>query len=151
LFNIEMLRFSDGNGGTVDYRVDQLFNIPATGAPVISDTTPTEGQLLTVDTSGIADENGLGAGEFAFQWQVSTDNGVSWTDIAGATAAAFAPTDGVGGQVGSNLRVSVTFTDGGCNTETLFSAPTGIVGDNWTGTTGEDVFLGTQGDDIVSG
>lgn len=154
LFNIEVLRFSDGNGGTVDYQVDQLFNIPATGAPVISDLTPTEGQPLTVDTTGIADENGLGAGDFTFQWQVSSDNGTTWNDIDGATDATFTPVDsvaGLDGQVGASLRVSVTFTDGKGNVETLLSSPTGTVGDSWTGTAGADLFVGTQGDDIANG
>src|SRR5690606_173261 len=80
LFNIEVLRFSDGNGGTVDVPVEQLFNVAATGAPVISDTTPTEGQTLTVDNSGIDDANGMGD-DFSHQWQLSTDNGATWTDI----------------------------------------------------------------------
>lgn len=154
LFNIEVLRFSDGNGGTVDYQVAQLFNMPATGAPVISDLTPTDGQRLTVNTSSIADENGLGAAGFTYQWQMSSDNGVTWNDINGATGPAFTPTGGVtgpAGQVGSNLRVSVSFTDGKGNVETLFSTPTGIVGDNWTGTNGADVFVGTAGDDIATG
>src|SRR5690606_7627931 len=122
-----------------------LFNIPATGVPLISDTTPTEGQLLSVDTSGIADGNGLGAGGFSYQWQVSSDNGVSWNDIGGANASTFTPTDGMGGVnglPGAGLRVSVTFTDGRGNIETLFSAPTSSVGDNWNGTTGQDVFVG---------
>lgn len=154
LFNIEKLRFSDGNGGTVDYWVDQLFNIAATGAPVISDTTPTEGQTLTVDTSGIADENGLGTGGFTYQWQVSSDNGASWSDIDGATDSTFTPSDsvgGVGGQVGASLRVSVTFTDGQGHIETLNSAPTGLVGDDWRGTAGDDEFLGGPGDDVANG
>lgn len=151
LFNIEVLRFSDGNGGTVDYQVDQLFNIPATGAPVISDATPTEGQPLTVDTTGIVDENGLGTGGFDYQWQVSTDGGATWSDIVGAIDATFTPADGVAGQVGASLRVSATFTDGKGNIETLFSSSTGIVGDNWTGTSAADLFVGTQGDDIANG
>lgn len=154
LFNIERLRFSDGNGGTVEYGIDELFNVPATGAPIVSDSTPTEGQLLTVDTSGIADQNGMGNGDFAYQWQVSTDNGTTWADIVGATDASFAPSDttgGVAGQVGASLRVSVTFTDGRGNIETLFSDPTGVVGDQWSGTNVQDLFIGTPGDDIALG
>ena len=154
LFNIEKLRFSDGNGGTVEYWVDELFNMPATGAPVISDTTPTEGQTLGVDTSGIADPNGMGAGGFAYQWQVSRDNGATWVNINGATGSTFVPRDtvgGVAGQVGASLRVSVTFTDARGNVETLFSDATGVVGDLWNGTNGSDLFLGTPGDDIANG
>ncbi|HUH88514.1 MAG TPA: peroxidase family protein [Pusillimonas sp.] len=154
LFNIEMLRFSDGNGGTVDYRVDQLFNIAATGAPIISDTTPTEGRPLTVDTSNIADENGMGNGVFTYQWQVSSDGGTTWADINGATAATFVPTGnmgGVNGNPGVQLRVSVSFTDGRGNVETLLSEPTSGVGDHWVGTNGANIFIGGAGDEIADG
>lgn len=154
LFNIEKLRFSDGNGGTVEYFVDQLFNVPATGAPVISDSAPTEGQPLTVDTSGIGDENGLGSGDFAYQWQASGDDGTTWVDIDGATGATFTPVDAsndTSGQVGARLRVSVTFTDGMGNVETLVSEATSIVGDHWTGGAADELFAGGPGDDIAEG
>jgi Ca2+-binding RTX toxin-like protein len=150
LFNIEVLRFSDGNGGTVDYEIDDLIASPAVGMPVISDMTPTEGWPLTVDTSSIQDENGLGA--FAYQWQSSSDNGDTWVDIAGAVFPAFTPTDSPSGQVGSLLRVSVSFIDGDGNPETLLSEPTAVVGDYWTGTFGvPNTFIGTEGADIANG
>ena len=79
LRNIERLRFSDIEIGV---------NVPPTGAPVISDLTPTEGFALTANTASIADGNGLGA--FSYQWQ-SSSNGTTWTNIAGATAASFTP------------------------------------------------------------
>ena len=63
-------------------------NDTPTGTPTISDTTPAEDQLLTASTAGIADADGLGP--FSFQWQSSLD-GISWSPIAGATAATFAP------------------------------------------------------------
>ncbi|MBP6019522.1 MAG: hypothetical protein KA735_08520 [Burkholderiaceae bacterium] len=158
LFNIEQLRFWDGDsenpGGFVDYLVDELFNQPATGAPTINDLTPTEGQALTASTTGIADPDGLVNGVFGYQWQVSHDNGTTWTDIVGATNRSFTPTDGVrgvSGQVGGTLRVSVTFTDDKGGVETLASSATGVVGDLWTGTSGADFFIGTEGDDIANG
>lgn len=158
LFNIEKLRFSDGNGGTVDYLVSQLINEPATGAPVISDMTPTEGQVLTVDTSGIADANGIASG-FSYQWQVSENGGTSWSNtfdnLQGTSDATFEPNEGIlgfGSQVGDILRVAVTFTDGGGNTETVYSASTGVVGDDWNrGLLTGDTFNGTAGDDIADG
>ncbi|KQW80824.1 peroxidase family protein [Brevundimonas sp. Root1279] len=153
LFNIERLRFSDGNGGTVEYDVDQLVNAPATGLPVINDQTPTEGQTLTVNTAGIQDGNGLGA--FSYQWQVSTNGGTTWTDIGGATAASFTPNDGIlgfGGQVGGTLRVEVSFTDARGNAEVVYSVPTGVVGDNWDAIAFlANTFNGTAGDDIADG
>jgi Ca2+-binding RTX toxin-like protein len=153
LFNIERLRFSDGNGGTVEFDIDNLINRPATGVPVISDLTPTEGQQLTVDVSGIQDGNGLGA--FAYQWQ-SSANGTTWTNIAGATGAAFTPQDlagtAFGAQAGLQLRVVVSFTDGGGNAESVTTAATRPVGVNWDGNAASDNTLnGTAGDDIGDG
>ena len=84
LKNIEHLRFADQTlviGGP---------NARPTGAAIISDLTPTEGLQLTLDTSTIADVNGLGT--FSYRWQSSL-NGTTWADIAGATAATFTPDD----------------------------------------------------------
>lgn len=147
LRNIEKLRFADG---------EIFLNRPATGAPVISDLTPTEGQQLTVATASIADSDGLGA--FAYQWQLSNNGGTTWTDIApalGGTNPNFTPNEGLlglGSQVGGILRVRVSFTDGGGNAETLFSAPTGVVGDDWNAIPFlQNNFVGTAGDDIADG
>ncbi len=60
-------------------------NDAPTGALLISDTTPDQGQVLTALTGGIADPDGLGT--FSFQWQQGV--GTSFTDINGATAATF--------------------------------------------------------------
>jgi Ca2+-binding RTX toxin-like protein len=152
LWNVETLRFSDGNGGTVDFAVSQLFNEIPTGAPVVSDQTPTEGQPLSVATGSIQDGNGLGA--FSYQWQVSTNNGTTWTDIGGATGPTFTPIEGIlgSGQVGDILRVRVAFTDGAGNAEAVFSAPTGVVGDNWNAIPIIlNTFNGTAGDDVANG
>ncbi|MBJ6125028.1 peroxidase family protein [Microvirga splendida] len=155
LWNIEKLRFSDGNGGTVEYDINQLINVPAAGAPVISDLTPTEGQTLTVDTSGIQDENGIPANTvFTYQWQVMGIN--DWENIAGATNATFTPVDAAGTafgpQAGRQLRVVVSFTDTFGNQETVVSAATGPVGVNWTGNAAtNNTFNGTSGDDIANG
>lgn len=156
LFNIEQLRFADGT-----FTIDQLLpppNSPATGLPIISDTTPTEGQTLTVDTSSIADADGLGT--LSYQWQVSADGGASWQNISalvGGNSASFTPNDGIlglGGQVGDTLRVQVSFTDARGNVEVLVSHSTSVVGDVWNATPflGIDTtFNGTEGDDIANG
>lgn len=151
VFNIEILRFADQDVA--------LNNEPATGAPVISDTTPTEGETLTVNVSSIADANGLGA--FQYQWQNSSDGGQTWTNIAGATAAAFTPGQA---QVNGLLRVAVSFIDGGNTEEILVSEPTSVVGDLNTddflggifgvtlnGTAGEDILNGLGGNDTLIG
>ncbi|MCK1404900.1 peroxidase family protein [Bradyrhizobium sp. 76] len=151
LIGIHKLQFADG---TVD--VDQLVNIPATGAPVISDATPTEGQQLTLDISSIQDGNGFNPAALHYQWQ-SSPNGTAWNDIAGATNAAFTPQDvsilgfnGLDAQAGLQLRVVATFTDAGGHPETVISNPTGPVGANWSSPI-QATFNGTAGNDIANG
>ncbi len=143
---VETLRFADQ-----DFL---LVNTPATGTVTISDTTPTEGQQLTL-TASIADVNGLGA--FSYQWQRSTNGGSTWTNIAGATGASYTPVDNAFGvdDIGNLLRVQVSFTDGFGYAETVTSAATGVVGDaqqaiafiNQTlnGTAGADILNGQSG------
>jgi Ca2+-binding RTX toxin-like protein len=144
LRNIERMRFADQEISA---------NTPATGQPVISDTTPTEGQALSVNTAGIADANGLGA--FSYQWQSSAD-GTTWTNIGGATGATFTPDDNLltlfGDQAGLQLRVVVNFTDGSGTAESVTSAATAPVGVNWDGVPFiNNTLNGTAGDDIGDG
>ncbi|MEX1233987.1 MAG: peroxidase family protein [Roseovarius sp.] len=143
LHNIEVLRFADG-----DLVLGQQ---PATGAPVIDDQTPTEGQVLTVDLSGISDPNGI-EGPISVQWQ--SFDGTDWVNILGATGTSFTPDDGflgIGNEVGQPLRVVASFTDGLGETETVISDPTTPVGDAWSGGIGNQTFNGTEGDDIAIG
>ncbi|MFG1298724.1 peroxidase family protein [Xanthobacter sp. V3C-3] len=148
LTNMELLQFADQTVETSTFFPDP--NSPATGTPLVSDVTPTEGQALTVNVAAIADANGLGP--FTYQWQVSTNNGGTWTNIAaaqGGTAASFTPAQA---QVGALLRVNVSFTDGDGYQEVRSSAPTGVVGDVMTGVNGQDSTLtGTAGEDIITG
>ncbi|AJA08571.1 hemolysin-type calcium-binding region [Sphingopyxis fribergensis] len=143
LRNIERMRFSD-----IEIGVNQ----PVTGQAVISDLTPTEGQLLTVNTATIADGNGLGT--FGYQWQQSA-NGVAWANIAGATNATFTPNNPggttFGAQAGLQLRVVVSFTDGGGTAEQVISAATGPTGVDWDGNGNNNTLAGTAGDDIGDG
>jgi Ca2+-binding RTX toxin-like protein len=146
LLNIETLRVSDGAGGTTDINLGALLNRPATGAPTISDTSPTEGAPLTASTAGVADADGI-ASAFTFQWQ-TLFAGV-WSDIAGATAAGFTPTQA---QVGQSLRVVIGFTDIFGTAEILVSEPTIVVGDLFVGVgTTPDIFVGTDGADRALG
>jgi Ca2+-binding RTX toxin-like protein len=107
--------------------------IPATGAPVISDNTPTENQVLTADPSNIFDANGFGPDPMQYQWQTSTDGGLTWTDVTGATTASYQPGQA---QVGLLLRVEVSFVDGFGTTEILYSAATAAVVDSNVAPTG---------------
>jgi len=151
LVGIQKIQFADG---TVD--IANLVEIPATGAPVISDPTPTEGQQLTLDITSIQDANGFNPAALHYQWQASA-NGTAWNDIAGATNATFTPQDisilgfnGLDAQAGLHLRVVATFTDAGGHQETVISNSTGPVGANWSSPI-QATFNGTAGDDIANG
>ena len=85
-------------------------NDAPTGAPTISDTTPTEGRALLADPATIIDPDGTTTSVFGFQWQQSADGGATWGNIAGATTALFVPAQA---QVGLILRVVVSFVDDG--------------------------------------
>ena len=93
-------------------------NTPATGAPSISGTAQV-GETLTVDTSGIADADGLSDASFSYQWLSSRD-----TEIQGATGSTYTL---VGADEGKIIKVRVSFTDDAGNQETLTSAATGAV------------------------
>ena len=89
-------------------------NLPATGAPTISGTAQV-GETLTVDTSGIADEDGLDNAAFAYQWLADD------ADTSGATGSTYTLTDG---DEGKTIKVQVSFTDDAGNEEELTSGAT---------------------------
>ena len=137
--NFEVLRFADR-----DVAIGP--NRRAIGTPLVTDTTPTEGSALNVNTAGITDADGLGA--FSFQWQTSTNGGATWADIAGATTAAFTPLQQ---QVNTQLRVAVRFTDDQGFAEEVFATATDVVGDQITTGAGNDTINGTAGADSING
>ena len=89
-------------------------NTPAEGEPRI-DGIPELGQTLSVDTTAIADVDGLEEVVFQYQWLAED------ADIASATDATYTV---VSEDVGKAISVRVSFTDDGGNEETLTSAPT---------------------------
>ena len=115
------------------------------GTVLISDTTPTEGSVLTA-TNAFTDPDGIAPGAITTQWQAET--GGIFTNIAGATGLTFTPTQA---QVGLQLRVVSTYTDNGGTLERVVSAPTGGVGDLITGTAAANTLTGTPFDDNISG
>ena len=96
-------------------------NSQATGAPTIGGT-PQVGQTLTVDTSAIADEDGLTSVSYSYQW-VSND-GTTDTDIAGQTNSTYTL---VAADAGKSIKVRVSFAADADREETLSSAATGVV------------------------
>ncbi|MDX6534494.1 MAG: hypothetical protein QOF68_2238 [Gaiellales bacterium] len=116
LRNIEMLQFADT---TVDL-VAFLTNASPVGTVNISDTTPTEGQLLTA-TQAFTDGDGINLATLTFSWQAETAPGV-WTNVG--SGAVFTP---VQAQVGRALRAIAGYTDSEGRPETVTSAPTAAV------------------------
>ena len=141
IINIEQLQFADG--------FVSIVNDPATGAPAISDTTPTEGSQLTATVGTLADANGFNAAGVTWQWQVETGVGTGvFTNIAGATNANFTPGQA---QVNRQVRVVASFLDNGGFAESVASAATIVVGDLVTGLATAEIITGTEGQDNLSG
>jgi len=103
-----------------------------TGQLLISDMTPTEGQVLTAtvaftDPNGMTDAFEESLMEYIWQWADSPDAAEEeWTEIVrSATDRTFTPGPG---HVGKYLRVVVEYTDDLANEHSVASAPTAIVG-----------------------
>ena len=92
-------------------------NSPATGQPTISGTVQV-GETLTVDTTDIADADGLTDATFAYQWLTDDVN------VEGAANPTYTLADG---DEGKAIKVRVSFTDDADNQETLTSAATAAV------------------------
>ena len=88
-------------------------NSPPTGQPVIRGTAAV-GEILSVDTSGIADADGLGNPAFNYQWLADD------AEVSEATGATYTLTSA---DRGKTLKVRVSFTDDAGNAETLTSPP----------------------------
>ena len=92
-------------------------NRAATGVPVITGS-PTVGQTLMVDTTGIDDPNGLEDVTFSYQWLADD------ASISGATRSRYTLTDS---EEGKAIKVRVSFTDDEENQESLTSVATAAV------------------------
>ena len=119
-------------------------NSPASGAPAIGGTAQV-GETLTVDTSGIADEDGLDDSTFTHQW-VREDS-----VMVASAARSYTPTDGDRGKA---IKVRVSFTDDAGNRETRTSSQTAAVEarDN-SPATGAPTIIGTAqvGETLTAG
>ncbi len=115
LRNVELLAFAD-------VTLPAPSNVPASGAVIISDVTPTEDQLL-VATSLITDPDGVNAATFQITWEAETRPGL-W--VAVGSGATFTPQDAA---VGLPLRAVATFLDNATipNAERVVSDPTAPV------------------------
>ncbi|MCA9217763.1 MAG: hypothetical protein KDB27_32060, partial [Planctomycetales bacterium] len=125
LATVSVLLHDDGGtaSGGSDTSAPQLFTIsisPVNDAPVglpVIVGAAQQGQILTADTSGISDADGLGP--FAFQWLRDA------VEISGATAGTYSLSSA---DVGSQISVQVSYTDGHGTAEgPLTSLPTAPV------------------------
>ena len=91
-------------------------NTGATGSPTISGT-PQVGQTLTLDTSEIADADGLTHASYTYLYQWIRNN----AEIAGQTDSAYTL---VSADQGQTIKVKVSFTDDANNAESRTSAAT---------------------------
>ena len=100
-------------------------NTAATGTPSISGTAQV-GQTLTAGIGDIADAEDLPSTVFpagyTFQW-VRVDSSNNETDV-GTDSSTYSPTSS---DVGSTIKVEVSFTDGASNAETVTSDATAVV------------------------
>lgn len=91
-------------------------NTPPVGTPTISGT-PQVGQVLTADTSGISDADGLDDAQYSYDWFADeTDT------LVGGSAYTVRSCD-----VGKVIKVRVEFEDDGKHYESLTSEPTAPV------------------------
>ena len=101
--------------------VAPLPNRAPTGAPTISGT-PQVGRTLMVDTSEIADADGMETAVFRYQWLAATD---SFTlEFQGENSPTYKLTPGTEGLA---IKVKVFYTDDRGHTETLISEATEAV------------------------
>ena len=96
-------------------------NSPATGAPTISGAAQ-EDETLTVDTSRIADADGLENVSYSYQWIRNDESNDS--DIPDATGTTYKLD---ANDVGKTIKVRVSFTDNADHEETLTSSATTAV------------------------
>ena len=115
------VRFTD-NGGNEETltsaattAVTAAPNSAATGQPQVVGSALV-GARLRVDTSGIADADGLSGAQYRYQWLTSEDG--ADTEIAGATGSSYRLT---WREDGKSIKVRVSFTDDGGNEESLTS------------------------------
>ena len=96
-------------------------NTAPTGAPTITGTAEV-GETLTAVTTGIADADGLTSPTYTYQW-IRVDG--TEADIAAENSSTYTLVDA---DLGTTLKVRVSFTDDAGNSETLTSAATATVG-----------------------
>ena len=141
-------------GSNLAVALSETRNTPATGRPSVTGAAVT-GQTLSADRSAIADADGTtqadaGDAGYAWAWQWVHVDGMTETDIAGATGDTYTP---VAADEGKLVAVRVTFTDDLDYEEAVTSEPVGPVSDEAPDATGQPVIDGTpqDGQELTTG
>jgi outer membrane lipase/esterase len=87
---------------------------------LIENAAPTVAESLTAGVRVV----GNGTTNFAYQWESLAHGQTTWNNISGATGSTYVVQQA---DLGSELRVQVTYTDGTAQTLTEFSQPTAAV------------------------
>jgi len=96
----------------------RLFTSPDISPLTIVDEVDV-GASISANLSALTDADGIGNSDtFAYQWQVSSDGGATWSNIAAATDATYTPDGTVGGDL---IRVQFSYLDLGGTLETISS------------------------------
>ncbi|MDO8456692.1 MAG: peroxidase family protein [Burkholderiaceae bacterium] len=154
VLGVENFRFKDVTRTTAN-----LLNVTPTGFPTITGTD----NVLRANLLGLADANGMPAinalGEptvantFTYQWQRSTNAGLTWANVALATNIAYTAPDQ------NFYRVVVSYTDGSGVAESVTSQMQARVGTNSNDNTGlgfdgndnDNLLNGRNGNDVLNG
>ena len=99
----------------------------AVGSPVIEGIARV-GETLTADVSGVSDPDGMSDPQFRYQW--IRNDGSSYREISGATAANYRLVSADDGRL---IKVEVSFTDDAGNAESVTSGPLVVVA-SWSPT-----------------
>ena len=139
------VRYTDGNN-----TAETVTSAPTTAVAnindnpsglVIIDGTVREDQTLTANSDNLADADGLGA--LSYQWQRSNGSG-GFEAIENATGQSYTLGDA---DVGREVRVQISYTDGNNTAESLTSAPTTAVSNINDSPTGDVSIDGTATED----
>jgi hypothetical protein len=110
---------SDGNSGSASGTANNNSDSSSSGSTNTGQQDDSfdavENDELVIDVDSLADGDGLGS--IQVQWQIS-ENGSNWMVIPGAVQSSFTPRDS---EVGSYLRVQISYVDGQGNAEIMIS------------------------------
>ena len=156
IMNIKVKAMDDAGEYETDFmrlKVEQgvtLVDAQPTGSVTVAGTA--ELAVLSADVSGIADTNGLNGVAFSYQWQQSTNNGATWSAIAGMTSSTYTPDDTMA-DGGKSVRVLVSYTDQAGFADSIASAALKLtdIQDTYVGTASANKATGSTVIDIMSG